>query len=275
VGQAIATLISSTKGQVGDNALAGILPGNDRDQKTALTRLATEWLREGDYHVCSTLASHVSEINRTSPCFEVTPDVLPPEAADQVFVCRKAVGYFFIAPMTAAAWIVAVMRRGGPAAQDVADLLLDPLLVNYGGALKDWLEGLLDEEGPGNDAIQDALQRAQEVWNGFDAAREVVELEPSSSRRALVRFQEAEESERIQESARERSIFARLVTTQTLLYGDRSSFSIRDGEGNCRPQTLNMAEMSISSELPKGLFFDPIGTERMLEVFRHERRTSA
>lgn len=263
VGQAIAALISNTKGLVGDRALDGILSANNRDQMVALTRLATEWLREGDYHVCSTLASHVSEINRTSPCFEVTPDVLPPEAADQVFVCRKAVGYFFIAPMTAAAWIVAVLRRGGPAAQDVADLLFDPLLVNYGGTLRDWLEGLLDEEAPGNDAIRDALQRAQEVWNGFDAAREVVELEPSSSRRALVRFQEAEEAERIQESARDTSIFAQIVTTQTLLYGDRSSFCIRDGEGNRRPQTVNMAQMSVRSELPKGLFFDRTGTELM------------
>lgn len=275
VGQAIAALISNTRGQAGNHALDGILSANDHDQKRALARLATEWLREGNYHVCSTLASHVSEINRHSPCFEVTPEVLPAEATDQVFVCRKAVGFFFIAPMTAAAWIVAVLRRGGPAAQDVAELLFDPLLVNYGGMLRTWLEGLLDEEAPGNDAIRDALQRAQDVWNGFDAAREVVELEPSSSRRALVSFQEAEEAERIQNSAREKSIFAQLVTTQTLLYGDRSSFSVRDGEGNRRPQMVNMAQMSVSGELPKGLFFNPIGTEWMLEVYRHERRANA
>lgn len=276
VGQVIAALISNTKGQVGNSTLNRIWSADDHDQDNALVRLATEWLRDGDYYCCLALASQVSEINRISPCFMVMPDVLPLDPTEQIFICRKALGYFFLsAPMTAAAWIVAVLRRGDPAAQDVAELLFDPLLVNYGGMLKNWLVKLLDEEALGNDAIRDALQRAQEVWDGFDAAREVVELEPSSSRRALVRFQEAEVAERIPQSAREQSIIGQLMTTQTLLYGNRSSFSIRDGEGNRHPQIINLAQVSFSSELPKGLFFDPVGIERKLHVFRHEKRVGA
>lgn len=275
MGQAIAALISTTKGRVGNQALKGVLSAQGHDQERSLALLATEWLQQGDYHVCATLASHFSEINRTIPCLDIPPDVLPPEPADQIFVCRKAVGHFFLAPMTAASWIVAVLRRGGTAAHDAADLLFNPLLLNYRGAFKDWLEALLEEDAPGNDAIREALKRAQEVWDGFEAAREVVELEPSSAQRALVRFQEAEEAEQILEAAREKSIFANLFTTQTLLYGDRSSFSIMDGEGIRRPQTVNMAEMSVSSELPMGLIFDPVGTEWTLEVFRLERRAGA
>lgn len=136
VGKAIAELIASTSGQVGDRALDGIVSAQDANQRKALAHLATEWLNNGNYHVCSALASHVSEINRTSPCFEIPPDTLPTEAADQIFICRKAVGHFFLSPMTAAAWIIAVLRKDGPAAHEAAHLLFDPLLLNYGGGLK-------------------------------------------------------------------------------------------------------------------------------------------
>lgn len=271
VGQTISALISKSEGKVGNHALSGILSGNDPEQGQSLTKLATEWLLLGDYNVCAALASHFSEINRTTPCLNVTQSVLPTTAAEQVFVCRKAVGHFFLSPMTAASWIIAVVRSGGPAAKDAVELLFDPLLMNYGGALKEWLEGLMKDDLPGNDMIEDALKRAQKVWDGVEIAREIVELEPSSAKRALLRFQEAEEAEQVNESAREKSIFADLFSTQTLLYGDRSSFSIMDGEGNRRPQTVNMTAMSVSSELPKGIFFDPIGTERKLEVFKHEK----
>ena len=74
---------------------------------------------------------------------------------------------------------------------------------------------------------------------------------------------------------REKSIFAQIVTTQSLLYGDQSSFSMKDGDGNRRSQTAHMAEMSVSSELPKGVIFDPVGTEWLLEQFHHEQRVIA
>ena len=270
VGQALAVVISRTKGQVGKQVLKSIFPCKDQLPETA--GVATKWLQDGDPCVCSALASHFSEINRTSPCIAVNPEDLPSDEIDQVFVCRKAVGYFFLAPMTAAAWIVAVLRKGGDAADSAAELLFDPLLLNYGGPLKDWLEGLLDKEATGNDSIREALTRAEEVLAGVGAAREVVEFEPSSSRRTLVGFQEAEKAERVLRAAQKKSILAQLGTTQTLLYGDRTSFGIRDGEGVRRPQTVNMVETSVRHELAKGLIFDPVGTERLLETYRFERR---
>ncbi|WP_374427027.1 hypothetical protein [Paracoccus sp. (in: a-proteobacteria)] len=63
------------------------------------------------------------------------------------------------------------------------------------------------------------------------------------------------------------SVFANLFTRQTLIYGDRSSFSITDDEGNRRAQTIDMAGMSISSELSKGIFFYHVGTDRTVKVF--------
>ncbi|TDE35644.1 hypothetical protein [Antarcticimicrobium sediminis] len=275
-GQVAAKLISRTEGTIGTDELQGFFSATESDDRKNLGTLATSWLLAGNYYVCSTLTSHLSEINRTSPCVDIQPADLPVDAIDQVFLCRKAIGFLFLSPMTAASWIIAVLRGGhAEAASEVADLLFDPLLLNYGGALKDWLGDVSKADAPGTKAIKKAIQQANQLWDGFEAAREVVELEPPASQRALVRFQEAEEAARIQEMAREKSIFAQIVTTQSLLYGDQSSFSMKDGDGNRRSQTVHMAEMSVSSELPKGVIFDPVGTEWLLEQFRHEQRVIA
>lgn len=271
-GRAAGQLIARTKGRVSARSLDGFFKAVEMGDPRAFARMATAWLLEGDYYTCSALAFCLSEINRTKPCVEIGPDDLPVTSEEQVFVCRKAVGFLFTSPMTAASWIVAVLRGGHPdAARSVADLLFDPLLLSYGGPLKNWLEETARVDQPGSAAIQDAIKRVQTVLDGFEAARELVELEPSEIQRALVQFQEAEEEARTRERAQERSIFAGIVTTQNLLYGDRASYRVQDGDGARQSRTTHMAQLTVSSELPKGIFFDPVGLDWMLETFRHER----
>jgi hypothetical protein len=272
-GHAGKALIALSEGEIGSEELNSFFAAIENGDRRQLARLATDWLMDGEFHVCSTLTSLFSEINRTTPCVDVFPDDLPSNAVDQIFLCRKAIGYLFISPMTVASWCVAVLRRDdAEAASEVADLLFDPLLLNYGGTLKDWLEEVVKADAPGIDAIASALSRAESLWQGAEAARAVVELVPPASHRALVRFQEAEEANQIQVRAREKSIFAKLVTTQTLLYGDQSSFSRRDRDGNRSTQVVKMAEISVRSELPKGIVFDPVGTEWLLDIYRLEQR---
>lgn len=272
--QAAARLISKAGGRVGAEQLNGFFHAAGHGDPGDLGRMVTSWLLKGDYDVCSTLISVLSEINRTEPCVMVDPSDLPATSAAQTFICRKAVGFLFLSPMTAASWIVAVLRDGHPdAAQEAAGLLLDPLLMNYGGALKSWLETVAHLDG--HHGVQEALDLAQVVWDGAEAARDVVELKPSMSRRAVVRFMEAEEAEKIREGARKRSIFAQIATTQNLLYGDRSSFRTPDGTGGRRSQTTPMAQISVSSELPRAIFFDPVGLDRSLEMLRREERPKA
>jgi hypothetical protein len=273
-GHAAKTLIAHSEGEIGSEELNSFFAAIENGDRRQLARLATDWLMGGEFHVCSALTSIFSEINRSTPCVDVFPEDLPLNAIDQIFLCRKAIGYLFISPMTAASWCVSVLRRDdAEAASEVADLLFDPLLLNYGGTLKDWLEEVVKVDAPGTAAIASALSRAKSLWQGAEAARAVVELVPPASHRALVRFQEAEEANQIQVRAREKSIFAKLVTTQTLLYGDQSSFSRRDRDGNRSTQVVKMAEISVRSELPKGIFFDPVGTEWLLDTFRREQWT--
>ncbi|WP_243613867.1 hypothetical protein [Shimia aestuarii] len=269
-------IIERAAGRIGTKEMDGFFHAVENGDPRTSGRLATSWLLEGGYHARQTLASLFSEINRTEPCVQVTPEDLPKSAPDQLFLCRKAIGFLFLSPMTAASWIVAVLRGGNPeATTQAADLLYEPLLVNYGGALRNWLERTAKEGAPGQEAIQDVLDRARLLHDDIVAAGEIVELEPSTHRRAQLHFMEAEEAERVQEQAHSQSIFADLVTTQHLLYGDRSSFRVTDGQGRRHSQTTHMAELSVSSELPKGLIFDPVGLEHVLEVLRHEVRAGS
>ena len=80
-----------------------------------------------------------------------------------------------------------------------------------------------------------------------------------------------EEAERTRDEAGRRSIFADLFTTQHLLYGDRSAFNIMTSAEELEQKTMPFSEISISSELPKGIFVDPIGLDMQLHQFRNER----
>ena len=157
VGEVMFKVLPSLKGRVGIKALGRIMSSKKNDDDNQLRRMSTEWLLSGDHHVCSAIASHVSEINYNTPCFQISADVLPDDPIDQMFVCRKAIGHFYLSPMTSASWAVAILRVGGDAFEDAAELLFDRLLLNYGGALEDWLELQLETEASGNDKIRTAL----------------------------------------------------------------------------------------------------------------------
>ena len=265
-------IIDVSKGAIGSDALDSFFHKLTHGNSEQLAWLTTAWLSSGSFFSCAALNRAISEINQTAPVFAVEEIPLPETANEQIFLCRKAIGYLFIHPMTAAAFSVAVLARGHPEAKQYAiDLLYEPLLLSYSGALKDWLEAFAKDNETSRVDIENVLQRAQIVWDGCREAREIVEFEPSESARAVVNFQKMEEAERTRDEAGRRSILADLFTTQHLLYGDRSAFNIMTSAEELEQKTMPFSEISISSELPKGIFVDPIGLDMLLHQFRNER----
>ena len=268
-------IIDSSRGVIDCKSLDSFFHKLTHGSSEKLALVTTDWLSSGSFFSCSTLNRAISEINRTAPVFAVEEIPLPETAKEQIFLCRKAIGYLFIHPMTAAAFSVAVLKHGHPEAKSHAiDLLCDPLLISYSGALKDWLEFFAKDNEDGQKDIEELLKRAQIVWDGCREAREIVELEPSERARAIVNFQKMEDAERTRDEAGRHSIFADLFTTQHLLYGDRSAFNIMTSSEDLEQKTMPFSEINISSELPKGIFFDPIGLDMLLQQFRNERMIS-
>jgi len=268
--KALSQIISITHGCVGKNLTNYIFSQEKNDIRA---KLATSWFMSGDRFLCESIADQISEVNRTSPCLEVSNEVLPKDPLDQVFLCRKVIGYLFLAPMTVASWLVAVIRAQGEASDVAAELLYNPMLLNYSGSLRKWLEEQAKVADQSNKLILEALDKVKIVLNGIKETKDIVELEPSTAERALVRFKEAEKSEQIRSASNENSVFHGLVTTQTLLYGDRSGYSIMNTNGERQSQNMNMHEMSVTVEIPQGLLFDPVGLELTLAQFKYEQRT--
>ena len=269
---AVRAIINASNGAIGSDALDSFFYKLTHGNSEQLAWLTTDWLSSGSFFSCAALNRAISEINQTAPVFAVDEIPLPETTNEQIFLCRKAIGYLFIHPMTAAAFCVAVLERGRPEAKQYAiDLLYDPLLLSYSGALKNWLEAFAKDNETSRADIEKVLQRAQIFLGGCREAREIVELEPSESARAVVNFQKMEKAERTRDEANRRSIFANLFATKHLLYGDRSAFNIMTSAKELEQKTMPFSEISISSELPKGNFVDPVGLDMLLHQFRNER----
>lgn len=79
----------------------------------------------------------------------------------------------------------------------------------------------------------------------------------------------------IQKQAHERSILASLATRQTLLYGRKSFHVIQGADGERHPNISALSEFSHSVELPRLMVIDPVGFNKLLTIFRAEKRKSA
>lgn len=72
------------------------------------------WLLNGDTYTRNCLANKVCSVGQDNPPFSVPAAYLPPESSDQLFLCRKAIGWFFMDPLAAIVIPLAVLRNGSP-----------------------------------------------------------------------------------------------------------------------------------------------------------------
>ncbi|QPZ92324.1 hypothetical protein [Thioclava electrotropha] len=169
------------------------------------------------------------------------------------------------------------MKHGkAEARQDAEDLLFNPLLLSYGGQLREYLE---ERRGDRSKRIAACVERLLEKHDahiaGLETPKNLVELRPSNDQRRTAAMKDHERNRDIQRLARERSIFGDLFTTQNLLYG-RKTFSIIHGTGGeTHPNISELSEFSYSMELPRLSVIDPVGFNEMLTIFRAMQRRSS
>ena len=238
----------------------------------ALAQLVTEWLQRGDLAPCFALRWLVSELNQNRPAIDVHDIPLPSSTEAQILLCKRAIGYLFLQPMTAAAFSVAVIDRGQPDAKSHAqELLFNPLLLSYSDALVEWLRNISIGFKDRRKGINEVLARADKVWGSVESALELTELQPSKSRQDVVAFHEMEEAEYIRDKALQHSVVAKIVKNEHMLYGDETAVSSMEDADDIGYQPIPYSKIEIRAEFPKGSFVDPVGLEIMLDNFRRER----
>jgi len=231
------------------------------------------WLLSGEPALCRDLTSLLHTTRSEGSPLTIPAEDLALSDADLGYLSRKAAGFLFTKPVTAASLLVAVLRvASAEVTEEVSALLFDPLLMNFPGSVGRYLEGL-DSDDPAYAGAQAALLRGKAYDEDLASVGRVRELATSEDQRQTQHRIEREQSRRIHKDAADKSVFAKLFSTKLILHG-RKVRSVIPGLGGDEPRVMEteLRGQSYSWELPRGEIVDTIGAHYQLLRFQREPR---
>lgn len=231
--------------------------------------LIVRWFLSGSIALCNNVGGLVGLEKERA--FDATVQPLGLTPVQQIFLCRKAIGFLFVKPVICCSIIVSVLRAGDHEVEGpIVDLLFDPVLLSYGGDAKDYLKSIPATDAA-HGAIQKALVKDEAFYAGLEAAGTIKELHPSDYQRDVVRQRIHDEMRTVHKLAESKSIFMNLVHRSTVLYGKRSLTYVNDVDGKQRAVEMELKSFGTSFELPRREILDPVGLDYILRVFRVEK----
>jgi hypothetical protein len=232
------------------------------------------WLLDGDRDLCSALDHDLFDAGSDEFIFDVDFTRFGLREADIPYLARKAIATFLLKPSIAASILVSLLRTAPTDATDeVVALLIDPLLMNYGGIAEDYLKPVAaNDSDPAQRAVQRALDGQAAYIAGLRSAGNVSELHPSAHERQLEWQRHSDQMSEAMRAARKKSILASLATESIVLYGASAVSWFKDHTDERRRIETPMASIGHSIEIPRVDIVDPIGLQIMRLQFRAERR---
>ena len=95
----------------------------------------------------------------------------------------------------------------------MADILFDPLLINYSGELADWLRQRAEHSSdPARPIITELLARLKAYTDGLHKAGRIKELRPSERERLIENHRQHELMRQTHKQAQKKSIFMSIVS---------------------------------------------------------------
>lgn len=246
-----------------------------RESTTLLSKVITRWFLRGDQVLCEAVHEIVSAHYNDDLHIEIDESELEP--ADYVhilFIAHKAIGYYFMKPITAASIVISLMRLApdDETLNALGGLLLDPLLLNYTGGMRDYVaEQAGRESGKVKEAIENALASIEQYLEVLRTTPELPALYAGQSQRESYRRHMSESMAESMKAAEKKSIFLSMVSRSTLLYGRKSINYIYGGDGEPHRMEIPLTSHGVSMEYPRMDYIDPYGLNYMLRIFRAER----
>lgn len=240
-----------------------------------LNKVATRWFMRGDRMLCEAVYEVTSTHFRNGPRIEIDASEL--RACDYVhivFIARKAIGYFFMQPVTAASMVISLMHHvsDDETLDALGKLLFDPLLMNYPGSTRDYVKDQANQEnGKVKQAIDSALASIEEYLEALHSVPVLPALHISQSQCESYRRHTSEAMAKSMKAAEKKSFFSNLFATSTLLYGNKSINYIYMGTGEPHRMETPLSSHSVSMEFPRMDNIDPYGLNYMLRVFQLEQ----
>jgi hypothetical protein len=232
------------------------------------------WLLDGDYDLGRAMNDALFGAGSDEFVFNIDFTRFALEEEEFAYVARKAIATFFLKQSVMVSLLVSLLRSAPPDAADaIVELLIDPILINYGGIRDTYLAPIAADDGdPAQGAVQKALAGQDAYLEGLRAIGMVPELHPSERERQLEWQRHADSMSEAWQAARKKSIFASIATESLILYGTRAVSWFKDRDEEARRIETPMGSFSTSFEMPRIDIVDPMGLQMMLMQFRSEAR---
>jgi hypothetical protein len=243
--------------------------------KILFNRLWTRWFLKGDRVLCRGILSIVRYRHDIEVRLEVdTSEFSSTNAAHNIFLARKAIGYLFFEPISAVSAVVSLMRNTTDknVIAQLSQLLLNPMLINYPGKVRDYL--LAEAKGGAsstNRAIKKALKDLDKYLNDLKLTGVISELCPSQTQRESYRRHFSNLLSESQKESEKKSVFLNLVSKSILLYGRKSINYIYGPDGQSNRMVAPLQSFSTEIEIPRMERIDPFNLDYMLRIFSVER----
>lgn len=249
--------------------------GTIRQIRALTSKVLTRWFLRGERTLCEGVYYIGGMHHGDDLRIDIDPAELKPlDRVHVLFVAHKAIGYFFMKPITAASIVISLMRHApdDDVLQELGDLLFDPLLLNYTGSVHEYV---IKQANLESGKVQETINRARAVIEEYlEILRSVPELpalHPSQAQREAFRRNFSETMTESMKAAERQSVLFGLFSRQTLLYGNKSINYVHAGDEPPRRMEIPLSAHSVQMEIPRMENLDPYGVDFMLRVFRSEK----
>lgn len=233
------------------------------------SELAVRWLLSGS----TALASSTGQFVRVGEesVFNTSAQLLDLSQEQQLFLCRKAIGFLFMHPVACCSILVSVIRVANEDVRvQVGQLLFDPILLSYGGGAKDYLASLPPVDAA-YDTVQNVLARFGEFYSAIDAIGFIKELHPSERQLDTAHQRSHDQMREAYKEAEKQSIFCELVHHSTILHGKRTLTYVADPGGQKCAFAMDLHKHSAYIELPHLEKLDPVGLDYLRRMCMIEK----
>lgn len=254
--------------EVFDSAASEILTN-----KTLLSKVTTRWFLNGARVLCESVHDIGGRLHDGKLLIDVDADELTTkDVTHMAFIARKAIGYFFFKPVTAVSILISLMRLApdDETLEHLGELLFDPLLMNYTGSARQYVEAQTQQEtGKVKETLDKSLAALATYLETLRGVPALTALHPGQAHREAYRRYMSELFAASMKEAEKRSVFFNLLPSSTLLYGRNSINYVYDGDGPPRRMEIPLASHSVEMEIPR-MNLDEHGLNYMLRAFREE-----
>ena len=246
-----------------------------QNENGLLNRLMTRWFLGGEQALCHAIDQIIKLSHDKKLILATEPDELAnADSIRLLFLARKVTGYLFFHPVTATSILLSLLpfAKDEQTSSKITQMIFDPLLLNYPGQVRDYLEEQCNTDNPSIRAVsQEAIQAYAKYIEYMKGVEKLSEHRPPVTHHEVFIRRYSRQMQQIMREAEKQSVMMSLVKKSVLLYGTKSINYVGEPFTQNRRMEIPLQKHSFSMEIPRLHNIDPFSLDYMLHIFRHEK----